>query len=630
MRQRLIYPGIFVFSLLIAAGSVTPALAEEGAIPERADIDEKYRWRVEDIYATVDDWEKDFTVVEQNLARFEKYRGHLGDSPEILLECLRLADSLGLVRDNLYVFSGLKFDEDTRVSQFQGLTGRAASLWSQLAEATAFVEPELIALGEEKLRTLMEANKDLELYRFYLEDLIRQSKHVLSAEEEALLAMLGPISQGPRNIFTRLEDADLNYGSLIDENGSEVELSYGRIYRFLESSDRRVRRDARIALCSAYVKMQNTIASTLETSLRKDYFYTRARKYNSCLEWSLDANNIPTAVFHNLIDAVNSNIDVMHKWTSVQKKILGVDTLYAWDLYVPLVSEVDKEYTYEEAVAMTLEGLTPMGKDYLAVAEDGLTPGSGWVDVYENQGKASGAYNWGTYTSHPYILMNFEGNLEGVFTLAHELGHAMQTYYVSRNEPYIYEGYSLFAAEVGSGCAEALMMKYLLEHTTDKKEKMYLLNYYIQQIVGTFFTQTLFSEFEIATHRQIENGGAVSAEYFRNTYRDIYQKHRGPELVLGDAEDITGLRISHFYRPFYVYQYAAGYAAAQALSQKVLEGDKAGTDALMEFLSTGASEYPVDALKKAGIDMTTPEPYLRTIQLFSDLVDQMDRLLDEG
>jgi oligoendopeptidase F len=457
---------------------------------------------------------------------------------------------------------------------------------------------------------------------------MRKKEHILSDKEEALLALVGPVASAPSRIFTMLNDADISYGSIIDEEGNELQLTKQRYYKVMESTDRRVRRDANKAYNEAYLNYLNTLAATLTTSIKRDYFFMKARGYNSCLEMSLDRYHIPVSVFHNLIDAVNANLAPLHKLTALRKRTLGYDTLYTYDLSVPLVPKVKEEYPYEESRAMVLNGLKPLGEKYLHQFENGLN--SGWVDVYETEGKGSGAYQWGTYSTHPYVLLNHGGTLEDVFTIAHEMGHAMHAEYTNRREPYIYSNHSLFVAEVASTCNEAVLMKHLLENAKDKKEKMALLNYYIRQITGTFFTQVMFSEFELAIHERIESGQALSADYLRKTYREIYQKYWGPELVIGKDRDLGCLRISHFYRQYYVYQYATCYAAAQMLSQKLLEDKEGFWNTYEQFLSTGSSKYPVDILKDAGVDMTTPEPIDRTIKLFGELVDEMERLLDEN
>lgn len=608
--------------------SMSALAGDTGSIPQRADIEDKYKWKVEDIFPDNDAWERFFGSLKVGIGGFQPYQGHFGDSPEMLLNCLRLRDSLELICDNLYVYAYLKLDEDNRVSQYQEMGDRVSALWAEFEAATAFVEPEILSLDSEKLQSFMKENPGLELYRFYLQDLMRQKEHILSNKEEALLALVGPLASAPSKIFTMINDADISYGSIKDEKGNEVQLTKQRYYKFLESSDRQVRRDANTAYNQAYFNYINTLATTLAASVKRDYFYMKARGYNSCLQMSLNEDNIPVSVFHNLIEAVNANLAPLHKWAGLRKRILGYDTLYTYDLYVPLLPEQKKEYPYEEAKKIVLNGLQPMGKEYLREFENGLN--SGWVDIYETEGKGSGAYQWGTYSSHPYVLLNHNGTLENVFTLAHEMGHAMHAVYTNRNEPYIYGNHSLFVAEVASTCNEAVLMKYLLDNTKDKKEKMALLNYYIEQIIGTFYTQVMFSEFELAIHERIESGQALSADYLRQTYRGIYQKYWGPELVIGENRDLGGMRISHFYRQYYVYQYATCYAAAQVLSQKILEEGEDFLDTYKQFLSTGWSQYPVDILKDAGVDMTTPEPIQRTIKLFAELVDEMERLLKES
>jgi len=620
--------GVILSLLLLALAAVSALAADTGSIPQRSDIEDKYKWKVEDIFSDNDVWEATFSSLKAGIGSFEQYQGHLGDAPEMLLNCLKLSDSLSLIGDNLYVYAYLKLDEDNRVSQYQEMGDRISALWAEIEAATAFIEPEILSLEKGKLLSFLKDNPDLGLYRFYLEDLMRKKEHILSDKEEALLALVGPVASAPSKIFTMLNDADISYGSIIDEEGNELQLTKQRYYKLMESTDRRVRRDANKAYNEAYFNYLNTLAATLAASIKRDYFFMKARGYNSCLEMSLDRYHIPVSVFHNLIDAVNANLAPLHKLTALRKRILGYDTLYTYDLSVPLVPKVKEEYPYEESRAMVLNGLKPLGEKYLHQFENGLN--SGWVDVFETEGKGSGAYQWGTYSTHPYVLLNHGGTLEDVFTIAHEMGHAMHAEYTNRREPYIYSNHSLFVAEVASTCNEAVLMKYLLENTQDKKEKMFLLNYYIRQITGTFFTQVMFSEFELAIHERIESGQALSADYLRSTYRDIYQKYWGPELVIEENRDMGGMRISHFYRQYYVYQYATCYAAAQMMSQRLLEGEKGFLDTYMEFLSAGSSKYPVDILKDAGVDMTTPEPIDRTIKLFGELVDEMERLLDES
>ena len=425
-----------------------------------------------------------------------------------------------------------------------------------------------------------------------------------------------------------IDDADHKLGTIVDGEGNTIELSRGRYYKIMEGTDRELRRQANDTVQNSWMKYENTLSATLGASLQKDLFLANVRGYENCLEASLDATNIPSSVVYNLVETVNKNIDVLHKWTSLKKKALGYDTLYTYDMSVSLVPDFDNEFTYDETKDMLLSGLKPMGKDYLADFDKGLK--SGWIDVFETEGKGSGAYSWGTYTSHPYILLNFSGSLDDVFTLAHEMGHAMNSYYTNKSEPYVYHNYSLFTAEVASTCNEAVLMKYMIKNAKSKNEKMALLNHYIRQIDGTFFTQVMFTEFELAIHNRIESGEAVSADYFRKTYRDIFQKYYGPELVIGENNDMGGMKISHFYRQYYVFKYATSYAAAQMISQKIIDGDKETLKAYKKFLATGSSLYPIDLLKTAGVDLTQPEAVERTIKLFGELVDELAQLLEEA
>jgi oligoendopeptidase F len=619
-----------VFACAVALAGILPAItfAETGKVKQRSEIEDKYKWDLSEIFVSDSAWEKGMEQFKALIPQMEQFKGQLGNSAEMLLHCLTLRDTIGILVERLYTYAYLRLDEDNRVGETQEMGGRISALSSEFDQVTSYIRPELLGLDPATLRSWIDANPGLKVYEFHLSDLQRQKQFVLPAREEELLALAGPVTRVPSDVFQMLNDADIKYGTIKDESGNEVELTKERYSAFLNSRDRRVRKDAMDTYTGAYLKYQNGLASALSGSVQQDWFYTQARGYKTCLENSLSQDNIPPAVFHALLAAVNSNLAPLHKWATLRKRILGIDTLYPYDLYVPLQNSIDRKYSYEEAKKIIIDGLKPLGADYNTNFANGLN--ARWVDVYETEGKGSGAYQWGTYKTHPVLLMNFSGTLESVFTLAHEMGHAMHSFYTDRNEPYIYHGHSLFNAEVGSTCNEAILMKYLLKNAKSKEEKMYLLNYYIEQVIGTFYTQVMFSEFEIAIHEKVESGGALSAESMRKTYRDIYQKFWGPELVIGENHDLAGLRISHFYRMYYVYQYATCYAAAQALSQKVFSEGKKFLPTYMQFLSTGLSMYPVDNLKRAGVDMTTSEPVDRTIKLFGELVNQMEVLLNQN
>lgn len=616
-------------NLMVAIVLIAAVTAQaETKLRQRSEVETKYKWNLADIYVSNDAWEADFNKLKGAIGGFEKFKGTLDQSADNILACMKLRDSLGLLSNNLYVYANLLLDEDNRISDNQERSGRISGLNSQFSEATSFIEPEILAMDDAKLRGFINSNPALTLYKFELEDILRRKAHVLPTEQERLLALVGPVTSTPSEIFSMIDNADMQYGKVVDENGDTIQMTKERYYALLESSDRRLRKDANYAFTQGYVDHANSIAATLGASVKQDWFYAQARGYKTCLEMSLDGDNIPQSVFHNLIDAVNANLGPLHKWAALRKQMLKYDTLYNYDMSVPLLPDQKKEYAYEDAKKMVLAGLKPMGKEYLATFAKGLE--NRWIDVYENEGKGSGAYQWGTYATHPFVLLNFNGTLDAVFTLAHEMGHAMHSDYTNRHEPYVYSDHSLFVAEVASTCNEAVLMKYLLKNTKDKREKMALLNFYIEQIIGTFYTQVMFSEFELAIHDRIEKGDAISAEFLRKTYRDIYEKYWGKDLVLIEPADVTGMRIPHFYRQYYVFQYATCYAAAQMLSQQIMEKGDKFLPTYYQFISTGSSKYPVDILKAAGVDMTTPEPINRTISLFAELVAEMERLLKQG
>lgn len=630
MKQKQILKLSIFFLTILALILVSSMIwADTGStIPQRNEIEDKYKWKTEDIYPDQAAWEKDYEFLKENIGKLEQYKGRLADSPQTLLECLKLNETLGIIQGNLYVYAGLKLSEDGRKSEFQELTGRISNLSSQFGAAASFIEPELLSIPGDKITSMFKNSLELGEYQFYLEQLLRSKEHILSEKEEAILAATSPMAATALEVFQQMTASDLKLGTIIDDDGNELELTFGRYYAILEEASREVRKAASDTVQAQYMKYINSLAANLGGQLKNDYFYAKVRAYDNSLDASLDGYNVPTEVYHNLIKAVNDNIETLHKYSKLRKKILGVDTLFSYDMYVPLGPKSTRKYTYEEAIELINNGLQPLGQNYLDEMNNGLA--SGWVDVYETEGKETGAYQWGTYTSHPYIMLNFAGRLEDVFTLAHELGHAMNHFYVNRNEPYTYHNTSYFTAEVASTSNEAILMKYLLANTTDKNEKLALLNEYMNQILGTFFTQVMFAEFELAIHEQVDSGGATSVDFFRKTYRDIYQKYYGPEFVISKDKDIHGLKIYHFYRNYYVYQYATSYAAAQMISQRIVDGEEGALDSYFKFLSTGSSKYPIDVLKEAGVDLTQPEAVNRTIKLFGELIDEMERLLDES
>ena len=612
-------------ALLIFALLPVRLNAQAKEAPTRDQIADKYKWNLADFYPSDEAWEAGLTALKARIGEFAQYQGKLGESATNLANCLMLNDTLGILAHRLFVYASLKLDEDNRVGKYQELGDRARMMYSDIGQATAFMEPEILTIPDATLKSFIAGDKNLKVYQFYLNDILRRKSHIRSQEVEEVLALASPVTGGPSRIFSMIDDADIKFPNVKDGNGNEVELTKGRYGQILESTNRDARREASNAYNDTYLKYKNGLAATLAASVNADVFSAKVRGYNTCLERGLDGDSIPANVFHSLLAAASSNLAPLHKYMALRKKVLGVDTLYGYDLSVPLVADTKMEFTYEQAREYMMKGLQPLGKEYLANVQMALD--SRWIDVYETQAKGSGAYTWGTYSVHPVMLLNYSGTLGDVFTLAHEMGHMMHNYYSNKSEPYIYSGHSLFTAEVASTCNEAIMIKYMLSQVKDKNEKLYLLNYYIDQIIGTFYTQIWFSEFELKIHETVEKGGALSADGLRKIYREVYQKYYGPDIFIPENRDLGGMRISHFYRQYYVYQYATSYAASQMLSRKILSGDKKAVAAYMDFIKTGSSDYPVNILKKAGVDMTTTEPFDNTIKTFSELVDEYEKLL---
>jgi oligoendopeptidase F len=624
MKKSILW-GILLTAAILSLA--TGLHAQQSKIPQRSEISMQYKWRLQDIYPDSLAWQADFNRLESQMPILDAFTGKLAQSADNLYQCLALRDSLGNLLDRIYVYANLKKTEDTRIPQYQELADRSSTLSARFGEVTSFIRPEIVAMPDSTLEHFLASNSKLRLYDFYINDIIRTKAHILSPAEESILAMARIATRGPSNIFDMIDDADIKYPSIKDEHGKEIQLTKERYYKILESPDRQVRHDASKAYNEAYLNYVNTLGATLSSSVNNDWFMADARKYKSTLEYDLDGDSIPISVFDNLIKTVDSNLEPLHKWVSIRKRALKLDKIFPYDLDVPLARPAKMEFPYDSAVVDIETALAPLGAKYVSDLTNGFN--SGWVDVYETEGKSSGAFSWGAYSTHPFVLLNYNGSLDNFSAVAHEMGHAMHTFYTHKNQPYVYEGYATFVAEVASTTNEALLINYLLDHAKTKTDKIYLLNFYIQQIVGTFYTQVMFSEFEKAIHDQVELGGALSAESMRKIYRDIYQKYWGPELNLETWNDLGGLRIPHFYNSYYVFQYATSYAAAQDISQKILKGDTQTRDNYLKMLTLGGSQHPVDELKISGVDMTKPDAINATIALFSTLVDQMDKLLQE-
>ncbi len=602
-----------------------PLLAQDSGIPQRSDMDPKYLWNLDSLYPSVEAWEKDFQYIEANLDNFEQCRGKLGKSGTTILKCLEMDSEISMKIDNLYVYSGLLKDQDTRVSESMALDDRAKSLLVKYGEVTAFIVPELQTIPENKIKKFITKTPGLEVYEFFFDNLLRQREHTLTTREEELLAMAGDVFAGPRKIHGQLTNADMVFPMVKDEDGNEIRLTRGRYSKLLMSRDPDVRRGAFLARTEAFDQVKNTNAAIFDTYLKKDLFITRARKYNSTLEMALDADNVPVEVFDNLLNSAYANVEPLHRYMELRKKVLGLDEIHLYDTAVPIVEDVSLEVPYDEAVAILLKAFEPMGAEYLAVVQEGFA--SNWVDVYETEGKRGGAYSWGTYQSHPYILMNYNDTQDNMFTLAHEMGHAMHSHYSNSNQPYPTANYTLFVAEVASTFNEALLMDYLLKNSDDPKLKLALLDQWVNNFLGTVFTQIIFSEFERNAHEMIANGEPATVESLNKAYFDVEDKWYGPVAVIDDGYKYNWGRIPHFYRRFYVYKYAISYCASAALSKAVLAGEPGALENYMNFLKSGGSDYPIELLKKAGVDLSSPKPVEDAMALFGDLVTQMEELL---
>lgn len=595
------------------------------SLPKREDIDIRYKWKLEDIYSCIDEWEKDFGAVKEYVSQIAEFKGTLGKSSKKLLECLTLYGVLMSLCDKVFIYAKMKKDEDNAISIYQGLSDRASALMTEAIASTSYIVPEIISIPEDTLTAYIAKEDGLRLYRQFFKEILRQKEHILSEKEEELLALSSEMSGSPREIFTMLNNADMKFPFILNENGEEIELTKGRYVMFLESKDRRVRKDAFHALYSTYNKFKNTLAACLSGSIKASKFYAQTGRYNSSLEASLDSDNITVDVYDNLIETIDKNLPLLHRYLRLRKKALKLDDLHMYDLYVPIVEESNKNIPYEEAKKLVEEGLKPMGDEYLEILREGFN--NGWIDVYENQGKTSGAYSWGSYKTHPYVLLNYQGTTNDVFTLAHEMGHAIHSYYTNKSQPYIYSEYKIFVAEVASTVNESLLMRHLLEQTSDPKEKAYLLNHYLEQFRGTIFRQVMFAEFEKTIHSKYKDGEALTTQTLNDIYYELNRKYFGSEVNVDKEIAIEWARIPHFYSSFYVYKYATGFSSATAISNMILTEGKPAVDRYIKFLKSGSSDYPLELLKIAGVDLSTPKPVQDALNVFENVLCELESLV---
>lgn len=588
---------------------------------KRDEIEEKYKWKLEDMYESDELWNEEFDKAMKLSGELKEFAGKLGESPKTLLDFFRKSDELDYYVSRVYVYANQRYHQDTAVAKYQGFSAKADTLLVAASGATSFVNPEILSLDESLIKDFYEKEPELLKYKRLIDEINRSKSHVLTKDNEAILAQAGEIAMGPDNIFHMFNDADIKFPTIKDQNGKDVTISHGNYIHYMKNQDRRVREDAFKAMYNTYKKFGNTVAAIFISNLKQENFFSKVRKYSSSRAMELDHSNVPESVYDNLIETVHKHLPAMYEYMKNRKETLGVDKLHMYDIYVPLVGGVDKEYSFEEAKEIVSKALKPMGEKYVSILTEGMD--SRWIDVFENENKRSGAYSWGSYGTHPYVLLNFQGNLNDVFTLAHEMGHSMHTYFSNSTQPITYAGYKIFVAEVASTCNEALLMHYLLENTDDKKVRKYLLNHQLEEFRTTLFRQTMFAEFEQIVHKKVQNGETLTQEELNKIYHDLNVLYYGDDVVIDEEIDYEWMRIPHFYTPFYVYQYATGYSAATAFSKLILEGGQEAADRYInEFLCGGSSKSPIELLKGAGVDMSSPVPVDEALNAFEEYLKE--------
>lgn len=591
---------------------------------ERNLIENKFKWTIDEMYPDEASMEKDVQRVKDLIEEVKRYKGILADSKENLYNALSISEQASRILQNLYVYTHMKSHEDTRINKNQGNATKTDMLATELSMATSYMVPEIIAMDSEKLEEYLSSEK-LSHYKKHVDDILRLKPHTLNEREEELLAAVSDLSGVPENIYDMLSFADLQFPEIEDENGEKVRVTHSNFSLFLKSKNQRVRKDAFDAMYSIYGQYKNTFASTLYGGIKSEIFYAKTRKYESALQGSLFQDNVSVDVYNNLIDAVHENLDSLNKYTDLKKKFLGLDKINMYDLYVPLTENFDMKIPYEKAQEIILEALKPLGEEYLENVKKAFA--EGWIDVYGNEGKQGGAYSWGSYDSKSYILMSYKDDLNSLFTLIHEMGHSMHSYYSKNNQAYLYSGYKIFVAEVASTLNELLLINYLLKNASSKEERLYLLNYYLEQFRTTVYRQTMFAEFEKICHGKVEDGEPLTAEEFTNIYYDLNKQYYGESCEVNEEIGLEWARIPHFYSNFYVYKYATGFSAASALSKQILEEGDEAVSRYKEFLKSGGSEFPLDQLRKAGVDMEKKESVDKALHVFKELVDQLEKEL---
>lgn len=592
---------------------------------KRGEVPKEYTWAIKDLYASDEDWKRDLEKIKGMLPQIEAFQGKLGESAEHLLNFLKLQDEITVLLDRFANYSLRRADEDTKNTTYQGFKDQTNGICVAISSALSFAEPEILDIPDTVLHGFYDRQPELNQYRRFLNDILRKKAHILSDAEEKILAAAGDLAQSPDDIFGLLNDADMTYESVTDIEGNRLPVTHASFIPLMQNYDRNVRKDAFESLYKTYAEHKNTSAAILSAQMKQLNFFSKMRRYNSPLEAALDANNVAPQVYNNLIEAVHENMESMYKYVRLRKKLLKLDALHMYDLYVPIVTNAERDIPFAEAKENIREALSVLGEDYVALLDEGFD--NRWIDIYENEGKRSGAYSSGCRV-HPYVLLNYKNNLDSEFTTAHEMGHALHSYLSNKNQPVVDADYAIFVAEVASTCNEALLMQYLLKKTTDKKERAYLINYFLEQFRTTLYRQTMFAEFELKMSQLIQNGESINSESACRIYHDLIDLYFGGDIVHDAKIDLEWARIPHFFYNFYVYQYATGFSAAIALSQKILnEGEPAVKAYKENFLSAGCSKDPVSILKDAGVDMSTKKPVEDALKLFDSLIDELAELM---
>ena len=599
-------------------------MSEVKKLRRRDEIPESDKWRIDKIYETPAKWNEELNNLKEEAPKLKDFEGKLGNK-EDLKAFLLLNEKLSRKLGKLYVYAHMRSHEDTSNPEMQSLVNKIDPYSAEFSSYTAYFVPEILSLKEGTIENFINEDKDLEQYKIYFEMILNEKPHILSKEVESVLASVSDCLGAPESIYSMLTNSDMTFGEILDESGRKVELSEGNYNSFIKSKDRKVREAAFKLLFGTYKKYENTLATSLSSSIKNFVFESKTRKYNSSLEASLKPNNIPVEVYYNALKTVDENMDALHRYVRIKKKLLNLDEIHMYDLYVPVIECKKEHLEYKDAISLVEEGLKPLGKEYLDIFNKGIS--EGWIDVYENKGKRSGAYSWGSYDTMPYVLLNYNYELNDASTLAHEMGHSIHSYYTRKTQPYIYGDYSLFCAEVASTTNEILLIHHLIEKETDKNKKLYLINQELEQIRTTVFRQLMFAEFELKTHEAIENGESLTSEVLCKMWKDINIKYFGEDMNVDEEISIEWARIPHFYSDFYVYQYATGYAAASSFANSILSKGEEAVEKYKGFLKAGGSMYPIDTLKMAGVDMTTSKPLKDTLDRFNELLDMLEEII---